>query len=566
MRQCRPSSRGSSLCLRAPGDRDSTALNEKLMKGLDLFFLQPLYAMLADCPTLLRLLERRYGLRPVLRQGEARLGTSELLNLLETLHVHGRPHAGAWLAQRVDVSVAGGLTYYLRSHARLGDAIRELLRLRRHLLPDGIVRYAHDADGIELQLRPAYQEQRLGRVLRYEAMTVWLHELLSRCVATPLPLLAVGLMSPPPEGDSALEAQLGRRIDWLQDHCTIRYAREALDMPLPGHSPALLVALRPMMDEWQLGVAAEASSSIALQVQEWLSRQADLCQVTLDQAAQALARGASTLRRHLHQEGHRFQDLMLAQRRARLFRAVAYGEQPLGQLAAEQGYSDRAGLERAFVNGFGWRPAQLRRTLETLTPEGALRSQAALNWELDTQLDEDSAAWLWQARRRQAAHALDCRLQLARALRHEMPEDAAPGDADLVAALAQGGRWWISRQEAQGSGTVPDPSQLALAAHLLQAARLGTQAVLLRLSRLRLALADQQPDPWADALRRADALVRPLESGDLVDAEAPPPASGDAGSWEALARELWDAGPAAPAVAAASPALDAPPEALARRG
>lgn len=531
----------------APFRRDfpaSTAWNEKLMKGLDLFFLQPLYELLADCPTLLRLLERRYGLRRVLRQGEGLLGTSALLNLLETLHVHGRPHAGAWLAQRMDVSVASGLTYYLRSHARLGDAIRELLRLRHHLLPDGVFKYVHDADGIELQLRPAYQAQRLGRVLRYEALTVWLHELLCRCVSAPLVPQAICLMSPAPDAPEALELWLGHRIDWQQDTCSIRYPRGVLEMPLPGHSPALLAALRPLMDEWQIAESGDPVSSLAGQVQDWLARQADLCQVTLDQAAQALARGASTLRRHLHQEGHRFQDLMLAQRRARLFSAVAYGEQPLGQLAAEQGYSDRASLERAFVNGFGWRPAQLRRTLETLTPRAALRSQDALGWDAEPPPDDEPAA---EAARRRVRHALDCRLQLAQAMRHERTEDPMPGDADLVAALVQGGRWWLARQEPPALGRVPDPVELVLAAHLLQAARLGAPPVLLRLGRLRLALAQQRPDPWAESLQRADRLMRQLERGEppaapvTADASAARPA-GPPDRWEAVARHLH-AGP-----------------------
>lgn len=511
------------------------------MKGLDLFFLQPLYAMLADCPTLLRLLERRYRLRPVIRQGEGLMGTSDLLNLLETLHVHDRPHAGAWLAQHMDVSVAGGLTYYLRSHARLGDAIRELLRLRHYLLPDGLFKYVHDADGIELQLQPAYQAQRLGRVLRYEALTVWLHELLCCCVSAPLVPQAVRLMSPAPDAPEAMEQLMASRISWQQETCAIRYPLCVLEMPLPGHSPALLTALRPLMEEWKLEVAAEPNLSLTGQVQDWLARQADLCQVTLDQAAQALARGASTLRRHLHQEGHRFQDLMLAQRRARLFSAVAYGELPLGQLAAEQGYSDRASLERAFVNGFGWRPAQLRRKLETLTPPGSLRSQEALGWESDAPLDGEPMTETGQAARRRASHALDCRLQLAQAMRHEMGMDPAPGDADLVSALVQGGRWWLARQSVQDLGPAPDPVELVLAAHLLQAARLGSQTVLMRLGRLRLALSRHQPDPWADALQRADRLMRRLES---QETSATPPGTPSASRtpptdrWEAVARQL----------------------------
>ena len=416
-------------------------------------------------------------------------------------------------------------------------------------------RYVHDADGIELQLRPAYQAQRLGRVLRYEALTVWLHELLCRCVSAPLVPQAVRLMSPAPDAPEALEQLLGQRIDWQQESCSIRYPRGVLDMPLPGHSPALLAALSPMMDEWQLTVAAEPATSLTGQVQDWLARQADLCQVTLEQAAQALARGASTLRRHLQQEGHRFQDLMLAQRRARLFHAVAYGELPLGQLAAEQGYSDRASLERAFVNGFGWRPAQLRRTLDGLAPRGALRSQEALDWDADPPPDDEPAT---AAARQRVSHALDCRLQLAQAMRHERAEDPMPGDADLVAALARGVRWWLARQDPQALGRVPDPGEWVLAAHLLEAARLGSPAVLLRLSRLRLALAQQGPDPWAESLQGADRLMRRLEGGEAPRAPAAAhttdirpaarPAARPAGQpvapdrWEAVARRLW-AGP-----------------------
>jgi AraC-like DNA-binding protein len=343
-------------------------------KGLDLAHLQPLYDKLAQQPSLLEKLERRFHLRRVSSQGMGLMRTSDMLDLFEFLHALGHPHVAAWLAAQADPSTGHGVAYYLRCHATLGDVIQDISRLKSRLLPDGMFDLELQADHLAINMRPAYQAQRLGRQLRYEAGLVWLHRMLQFCVGTALPLQSASVMSPPSDKAHELASMLPAPIQFGMPAFRLRYARDVFDLRLPGYNPHLKEALAPTVE--QLLPIMRTDVSMATRVVRWLNEQMDLSKASQQDVAQALHCGASSLRRKLADEGTSFAALLQAQRQQRAFDMVALQDLGMAHVADALGYSDRAALERAFRAWFGIRPAQMRSQLDALLPLPHERIQA----------------------------------------------------------------------------------------------------------------------------------------------------------------------------------------------
>lgn len=477
------------------------------MKGLDLFFLQPLYQQLADRPDLLRSLERDCGLRVVIQQGLGLMPTSAMLRLLERLHAEGDPHRGALLAMQADASVASGMLYYLRSHALLGEAMAELLRLRARILPDGHMQMEVHSHHVAIHMRPSYQTQKLGRQLRYEAGLVWLHHVFTQCAGGELAALSVDLMSPPSSQPGVLGALLGCPIQWGSEACVIRYPRSVLTLPLPGYSPGVLNALRPQVDSLLPGPSA-AQERPSEKVSAWLAAQPQLNQVTLEQAAQAMACGASTLRRQLMNEGQGFNGLLQAQRRARAFAAVAFGEQPLSQVAVALGYSDRAGLERAFQNWFALRPALLRAELTSLLAPRGLAASTALRQSVFEALASLGSGLQGRADTVSSAQRRSwMRVALVQAILQAIEAPLEASHESMCSALSLGGLWLQSLADETQPAPQLDCAEALQAARLLLAAWQWPPDCLQRLQRLQEDVQAGRAEPWADALVWADELL-----------------------------------------------------------
>jgi AraC-like DNA-binding protein len=363
------------------------------LNGLEMALLQPLYARFSDRPALLHTLQTQLGLRTVNGQGKDLMATSGLLNLLELLHAEGEPHIGAWLAMQTDLSIGGGIAYYLRSCATLEAAVNEILRLRNRILPDGELSVQTADSRVRLVMRPSYQTRRLGRQLRYEGILGWLMRLLAHCVEGPLRPVTVDLMTPPTAQAKQLEAMFGVMPRFEQGEFAVSYHAAALAQPLPGSNPDLLAALRPSLDYMLPSIQHTVSST--QQVREWLSTLAQHSLATQTHAARAFNCGTSSLRRRLASEGTTFSALVQMDRRARALQELVFGEDSIEAIAARLGYADRTTLERAFFGWFAYRPVQLRNELAAAWPTMEQRCAALRSANTDAnRCRNDAKAWL----------------------------------------------------------------------------------------------------------------------------------------------------------------------------
>lgn len=344
--------------------------------GWDLAFLQPLYQRYQHDTALIARLQKRFGLKEVPQQQLAMISGGQMIKLFEHLHAEGDPHAAAWLSFLADVSCGSGLAYYLRSHATVGDALKELVRQQQRLLPDGVLSIQDDGHTLSIELRPRPNANGLGRQLIMEGKLVWLSRMLAFCLGEALTPRSASTMILATDRSGDLVDMLKTAVSFGHTAFELHYPSEICVRPLPGHNPALVQALRRDIDD--LLPALRKDAHAATRVIRWLSEQPDLNQISQTRAAAALHCGASTLRRHLAEEGTSFADLLQDQRRLRAFDYVALTDTPIHDIAFRLGYSDRSAFERAFMLWFGTRPAALRTQLTHVLPEANLR-QWALN-------------------------------------------------------------------------------------------------------------------------------------------------------------------------------------------
>lgn len=531
--------------------------------GWDLAFLQPLYQRYQGDAALLTRLQKRFGLKASAQQEQATMSGSEMLKLLEYLHAEGDPHVAAWLACCADFSSGNGIAYYLRSHPSVGEMLKELIRQQQRVLPDGILSIQREGSQLILELRPRQQASRLGRLLLMEGKWVWLSRLLSFCLGEDCPPTSACTMTGPSARSAELLAMLQAPVTFNQGAFRLHYPASILSSALPGFSPALMDALKREIDA--LLPTPRKDLHAATRVIRWLSEQPDLNQISQSKAASALHCGASTLRRHLAEEGTSFADLLQDQRRLRAFDYVALTDEPIHDIASQLGYSDRSAFERAFVIWFGNRPAALRSQLARVLPEVHLRqwalntaipravprpddhpnAQAHLHGEGDGRYASDTDRFIQELMCHAAAPG-ETQSQMAdlednggfNSLRHEwmlvelaraMVQSRDPGlskiDVQTLGLQSLGALWLhevrprrmrIAQQLSQGHDLVYllqferdligiDRFQAAV---LLMSGWVFPPELIARMRTLAHAVITGQPDPVGQALLEADALLR----------------------------------------------------------
>lgn len=372
------------------------------------------------------------------------MGGSDLLKLLEYLHAEGDPHVAAWLAASTDFSSGTGIAYYLRSHPTLGEMLKELVRQQQRLLPDGILSVRNDQGRLLIELQPRQQTARLGRQLLLEGKWVWLSRLLAFCLGEALLPSSAATMTAASARSADLEAALHAPVSFGCKAFRLHYPAEVLSRALPGFSPALMEALKRDIDDLLPPLRKDLHA--ATRVIRWISEQSDLNQISQSKAASALNCGASTLRRHLAEEGTSFADLLQDQRRLRAFDYVALTDEPIYDITSRLGYSDRSAFERAFVLWFGTRPAALRGQLARVLPEVHLR-QWALNTPIPRAVprpDEHPNAQARLSSEGEARYASDT----DRFIQEVMCHAAAPGETQSqMADLEEAGGFNCLRHE-----------------------------------------------------------------------------------------------------------------------
>ncbi|QLI82045.1 helix-turn-helix transcriptional regulator [Chitinibacter fontanus] len=377
------------------------------MHAPELRHLQPLYQRYAQQAALLSEMEQRFGLSRV-DPAESRTQCPELaLQLNEFLYEQGDWHAMAWLAMQLDMGAGDGLVYFLRSAHTVGQAITELVRLGPMLFPDGSIELIADAQAWHLRVYPLVHAERLGMLLRYEAISCWLVKVVHYLQGSAVYPLAAGLMTAD-RGSRELEAYLGPQISWGEDSFVLSWPAALWQVQLPNANPPLFTNLRAHFASFLDTVLA--NDTLAQQTCRYLLQKQRLTCAELPDVASALHLTVPQYRRQLAAEQTSFSRIQLELKRSQAVRRLLSGHQRLEVLAQELGFTERSAFERAFSNWFACTPSQFRRELQRQfatidfpcwdSPHAwpfPLCQQAAIHRVLQApELDIPSLAGVWQ--------------------------------------------------------------------------------------------------------------------------------------------------------------------------
>lgn len=335
---------------------------------------QTLFVRYRHAPAILNVLQDRFGLRRVADSDPIPFSAESALLLSEWLHAQGDPHAMAWIANAIDLGAGDGPVYYLRAHATLELALAELVRLSPLFFPDA--QFACETIDGELRLSffPAGSGRRLGILLRYEAISVWMVRVLDDITGGKAQLIRMEWMNSKQSDEATLQDILPLLPDVGAPHFTLVYPASAMQLHLPGASEKLRMHLALMYEKRIAG--RQRNNTVAQRVAQWLNEQVRLQDPRLDVVAQALAMGASTLRRQLAQEGCSFSDILASHRACIGIHDLIHSDEKAETIALQTGYADRNTFERAFRDWFGLTPSHCRRAAKEL-----LGSRRHLDWD-----------------------------------------------------------------------------------------------------------------------------------------------------------------------------------------
>lgn len=334
---------------------------------------QALFVRYRHAPAIGKTLQDRFGLRRVADSDATPFSAESALLLSEWLHAQGDPHAMAWIAHTLDLGAGDGAVYYLRAHATLALALAELTRLSPLFFPDA--QFACDTVDGELRVSffPMGMGKRLGVLLRYEAICVWMARVIDDITGGKAQMLRMAWMNSAQSDEATLQDIVPRMPEIGAPHFSVVYPASALQLHLPGASELLRTHLAPMYEKRIAG--RQRNNSLAHRVAQWLDEQVQLQDPRLDLAAQALAMGSSTLRRQLAQEGCSFSDILASHRACIGIHTLIHSDERAEAVALQTGYADRNTFERAFRDWFGITPAHCRRAAKEL-----LGHQRHLDW------------------------------------------------------------------------------------------------------------------------------------------------------------------------------------------
>ncbi|WP_288843139.1 AraC family transcriptional regulator [uncultured Deefgea sp.] len=366
---------------------------------VQLRYLQGLYIRYRDRPALLTELECLFGLRQVTVDSLSEIAAESALQLNEYLHAIGDPHAMSWVASQLDLAAGDGFLYYLRSANVLETAIAELLRFAPMLFSDGEMRVITEAEQWQIQLSPLPQTERLGCLLRYEAIVVWLIRGVSCIVGGDVRPLAVRVMTAKTDS-TELDALCAAPVCYQASDFSVVWPKHYLKTKLPGFSASLHLTLQSLFN--QRLQHFQAQHTLLWRTWQHLARGQQLAWADLANTAHALGLSSASFRRQLSLEGTSFRQISVQMKRSRAIHALLDPKIRLDDLAHLLGFAERSTFERAFGLWFAWSPSQFRRELNQSFPRRQnTKWHVAEVWSfaechserLDEALDQERVIW-----------------------------------------------------------------------------------------------------------------------------------------------------------------------------
>lgn len=267
-----------------------------------------------------------------------------------------RREIGLELGRRLHVSSYGMLGYALLSSATLGDALR--LALQYPALLGTLFHLQLIDDGERIWLSASdYRDRPNLAVFNGELCLTSMKIICDDMLGHPLPLVAARFAHPAPDYYLSYAETFDCPVQFEAADHAFAFDRKWLDQPLPL---ADVVTHRAMAER------CRRQNTEFNGRQSWLGRIRQLLMTQLDAAPglDGLARqmncSARTLRRHLHDLGTSYQELLDELRFERAKQLLAEDQLPIYRIAETLGFSETASFRHAFLRWSGVAPSHYR--------------------------------------------------------------------------------------------------------------------------------------------------------------------------------------------------------------
>lgn len=269
----------------------------------------------------------------------------------------GDPAFGLHLGERLGAGSFDVLGHLTEHSGSLREAILALVRYSGFVSQSPRLEFVEQKDFATLRFRLPENES-MAAQLASEFSTVMMLRLIRSFVGdAALPRLAF-FGHAKPAHVAEYHRFFGGREQFSHEFTGLEFDRNWLDLSLPYPGTELH---RHLINRAELLLSrAVTNVSTIVRVKGWLSAQPELSRPTLEGAARDLSMSTRTLRRHLHDEGSLFSELVEQSRAAQAKRTLADSERTIQEIAHELGFRTASAFSRAFKRWTGKNPRGYR--------------------------------------------------------------------------------------------------------------------------------------------------------------------------------------------------------------
>jgi len=267
-----------------------------------------------------------------------------------------RRDVGLALGRQMHVSAYGMLGYALLTSATFGDALR--LALRYPALLGTLFKLSLEADGERIWFTAAdYRETPAMQMFNVELCLASLKVICDDLLGQPLALLGARFEYSAPDYRARYSECFACPLQFDAGTHAFAFDKRWLDQPLPLADAVTHQAMAERCRKQNLEFTGR---------QAWLGRIRQLLTSQLGAApgieglAAQMNCSPRTLRRHLHDLGCSYQELLDELRFERAKQWLAADELPIYRIAEQLGFSETASFRHAFVRWSGVAPSQFR--------------------------------------------------------------------------------------------------------------------------------------------------------------------------------------------------------------
>lgn len=267
-----------------------------------------------------------------------------------------RRDVGLALGRQMHVSAYGMLGYALLTCATFGDALR--LALRYPALLGTLFELSLEADGERIWFTASdYRENPAMQMFNVELCLASLKVICDDLLGQPLALLGARFEYNAPDYRARYSECFACPLQFDADTNAFAFDKHWLDQPLP---------LADAVTHQAMAERCRKQNQEFTGRQAWLGRIRQLLASQLGAApgieglAAQMNCSPRTLRRHLHDLGCSYQELLDELRFERAKQWLAADELPIYRIAEQLGFSETASFRHAFVRWSGVAPSQFR--------------------------------------------------------------------------------------------------------------------------------------------------------------------------------------------------------------